>query len=587
MNMMNHFPSSSNADRRIHALWNHALGAALAASSLLVLPACSIPKLCCPEPAAPLPDNFNGKVSADSSAQLGWDEFFDDPALVSLIYESLNGNQELKILSQDIMIANNEVQARIGDYLPFFNVGLGADIEKPGRYTRDGAVEDQLEIAPGKRFPEPLPNFLVATDITWEIDIWRKLRNARDAAALRYLGTRDGRNFVVTRLVAEVAESYYELLALDNQMQTLDMTIGIQEKSLEFSKARKEAARDTELAVQRFQAEVQKNQSEKLIILQRSIEVENRINFLLGRFPQSVQRPMVDFFNIQLRSLSVGMPSQLLQNRADIRQAEREMEAAGLDVRVARARFFPSLALRAGVGWEAFDTRYLFDTPESLAYRVGGDLVAPIINRKAIKADYRSANSRQLQAVYEYQRTILNAFTEVVNGLNKVENYGKSIEVKKQQLASLEASVDSATKLFQNARAEYMEVLLAQRDLMEARMVLIETKQQQLAAVVRTYQALGGGGWMPDGLMMTDGSICNIPPVQPTPLRQPFDLEPGDELTLPPPKDGAATPGSLPAPAKTSGEPELLMPISSAMGNVGDNQLRRLPPTFVACKPSR
>ena len=154
------------------------------------------------------------------------------------------------------------------------------------------------------------------------------------------------------------------------------------------------------------------------------------------------------------------MPAQLLQNRADIRQAERELAAAGLDVRVARARFYPSLNLTAGVGYEAFNTRYLFNSPESLIYSVGGDLVAPLINKKAIQADYLTANAEQLQAVYDYQQTVLNAFTEVINRLSKVENYGKSIEIKKQQFASLEASVDSATKLFQNARAEYMEVLL-------------------------------------------------------------------------------------------------------------------------------
>src|SRR5690606_33250547 len=130
----------------------------------------------------------------------------------------------------------------------------------------DGAVEDQLLVAPGKPFPEPLPNFLLAANVAWEIDIWKKLRNSRDAAALRYLGTRDGQNYIVTRLVAEVAEDYYELIALDNRLQTLDQTILIQEQSLDIAKARKEAARDTELAVQRFEAEVRKNQSEKFLV---------------------------------------------------------------------------------------------------------------------------------------------------------------------------------------------------------------------------------------------------------------------------------------------------------------------------------
>jgi hypothetical protein len=153
-------------------------------------------------------------------------------------------------------------------------------------------------------------------------------------------------------------------------------------------------------------------------------------------------------------------------------------------------------------------------------------LIAPLINKKAIQADYLTANAEQLQAIYDYQQTVLTAFTEVVNRLSKVENYGKSIEIKREQLASLEASVDSATKLFQSARIEYMDVLLSQRDLMEARMVLIETKQQQLAAIVNAYQALGGGAAPSTG-------IAALPTPLPPPeiiLEQPIELKREEDL---------------------------------------------------------
>lgn len=432
--------------------------------------------------------------SLESSAQMPLAVFFDDPYLIGLIQQALTQNQELKILAEEIQIACNEAYARSGEYRPFVSFGAGAGIEKSSRFSRDGAVETQLEAAPGRGFPEPLPDFLVATNVTWELDIWKKLRNAQCAAAMRYLGTREGRNYVITRVVAEVAENYYELLALDNRLLTLAKTIEIQQRSLEVAQAKKDAGRGTELAVQRFEAEVRKNQSEILIIEQEIVEVENRINFLAGRYPQPVERMSAEYVDIKLSSLSAGMPAQLLRNRADIRQAEREVAAAGLDVKVARARFYPSLGLSAGVGLNAFNTRYLLSTPESLIYNATMDLVGPLINKRAIQADYRSANAAQLQSIYHYQRTVLNAYIEVVNYMTKVENYRQSIEVKKQQLEALEASVDSASKLFQNARAEYVEVLLAQREMMEARMVLIETKQQQLSAIVNAYQALGGGG---------------------------------------------------------------------------------------------
>jgi NodT family efflux transporter outer membrane factor (OMF) lipoprotein len=472
------------------------------------------------------PTSFqNPSDHCENSAQLGFHQFFDDPYLVGLIEQALAGNQELRILNEEIQIASNEVRARRGEYLPFLSFGTRAGLEKPSLYTPAGAVEDQLQVIPGKGFPEPLPNFLVAADISWEIDIWRRLRNARDAASLRYLGTANGRNYMITRMVAEIAEDYYELLALDSRLQTLDKTIQIQETSLDLAKQMMAAGRGSSLAVQRFQAEVRKNQSEWLIIQQRIVEVENEINFTLGRFPQRVERSSVNYIDLQLHALRVGVPSQLLRNREDVREAERQLAAAGLDVQVARARFYPALILSAGAGYEAFNTRYLFYSPESLIYNVAGNLVGPLINKAAIRADYLTANAKQLQAVYNYQRTVLNAYTEVVNRLSKVENYGQSIETKRQQVASLEASVDSATRLFQTARGEYLDVLLSQRDMMEAKMVLIETKQQQLSAIVNAYQALGGGG--------PTAGIQYFGPSAPTGeiiLEQPPELKPEEDL---------------------------------------------------------
>ena len=187
------------------------------------------------------------------------------------------------------------------------------------------------------------------------------------------------------------------------------------------------------------------------------------------------------------------MPAQLLQNRPDIRQAERELAAAGLDIRVARANFYPKLFITGGRGLRGLQPEVSVHQSGILDLQRRGDLAGPLINKAAIKADYMNANAEQLQAIYEYQRVMLNAFTEVINYVSKVQNYSTSLDIKGQQLQALEASVDIASKLFVNARVQYMDVLFAQRDLADARMVYIETKQQQLTAVVDTYQALGGG----------------------------------------------------------------------------------------------
>ncbi|MGE0608889.1 MAG: TolC family protein [Pirellulales bacterium] len=463
---------------------------------LLVLPGCCIPKLSGPEPGQALPGTFNGAVSSENSSQVSINDFFHDPVLTQLIAQGLAQNQELKIRNQEIEIANNEIRARRGAYLPFITGGGGGGFDRHSLFTPLGAAEDQLTYPGGGRFPDPVPNVGLGLNLDWELDIWRRLRNARDAAVQRYYEAIDARDYLITRLVAEIAENYYELAALDKRLVFLEQTIALQERSLLVAKFQKRAARGTELGVQRFLGEVRKNESQRLILRQRIIEVENRINFLAGRYPQPVDRMRWDYIRLDSRLLSVGVPAQLLRNRRDIRAADREVAASGLDVQVARANFFPRVSITAGVGFEAFNPRYLFD-PGALCANATGNLVAPLINKAAIRAEYLSANARQLQAVYNYQRTVLNAFTEVVNQMAKVENYRGSVTIKGQQVRALEESVSVATDLFNlaNPEVEYMDVLFSQRDLLEARTVLIETKQQQLSAIVNAYQALGGG-WL-------------------------------------------------------------------------------------------
>jgi multidrug efflux system outer membrane protein len=308
----------------------------------------------------------------------------------------------------------------------------------------------------------------------------------------RYLSSIDGKNFMVTRLVSEIANSYYELMALDNQLAILKQNIEIYQNSLEIVKLEKQAAKVTELAVRRFEAEVLKNQSRQFYIMQQITETENRINFLVGRFPQPITRNSQGFTSLVPDSIHAGIPSQLLENRTDVKQAERQLLGAKLDVKSAKAEFYPSLRITAGVGYQAFDPQYLIK-PQSILYTLAGELVAPIINRNAIKANYYSANSKQIQAVYNYEQTILRAYVEVVNQLSNIGNLKKSYDLKDKQVQALTQSIDISTGLFKSARADYMEVLLTQRDALESRFELIETKKQQMNAMVNIYQALGGG----------------------------------------------------------------------------------------------
>jgi len=461
---------------------------------ILLYTACSTPNFGRKTESKTVSASYNNmQDSINNTAKTKWKDFFTDPNLTALIDSALKKNQELNIVLQEINIAKNEVRGRKGAYLPFVGVGVGAGVEKVGKYTSQGASDDANYIAPGQKVPVNLPNYMLGANVSWEVDIWKKLRNSKNAAVAKYLASVEGKNFMVTHLISEIANSYYEVMALDNQLEILKKNIEIQQNALEMVKLEKIAAKVTELAVRKFEAEVLKNQSRQFYIMQQIIETENRINFLVGRFPQPISRNSQTFTNLVPDTIHAGIPSQILLNRPDIKQAEQELVAAKLDVKAAKAEFYPSLMITAGVGYRAFNPQYLITTPQSLLYNLAGALVAPLINRNAIKANYYSANSKQIQAVYNYERTILRAHIEVVNQLSNINNLEKSYEFKVKQVQALTQSTAISIGLFKAARADYMEVLLTQRDALESKFELVETKKQQMNAMVNIYRALGGG----------------------------------------------------------------------------------------------
>lgn len=440
-----------------------------------------------------VPASFNGSQDTTNSAQLTWKEYFTDPYLVGLIESALSNNQELNIIMQEIDISKNEIRARKGEYLPFVGFKAGAGVDKVGRYTRNGALEATTDIEPGREFPEPLPDFMFGAYANWEIDIWHKLRNAKKSAVSKYLSTVEGKNFMVTNLIAEIAGSYYELLALDNQLTILKENIEIQNRALKIVRLQKQAAKVTDLAVRKFEAEVLKNRSSLFYVQQNITEMENKINFLLGRFPQPIDRDSKQFSELIPKPIFAGLPSQLLGNRPDVKQMELELMSAKLDIKVAKANFYPSLGISSSFGYQAFNPKFLIKSPESMLYSLAGDLMAPLINRNAIKAVYYNANAKQIQAVYNYEQTILKAYIDVANQLSKINNLESSYELKKQQVDALTESIMISTNLFKSARANYIEVLLTQRDALESKIELIETKKDQMNAYVTMYKSLGGG----------------------------------------------------------------------------------------------
>jgi multidrug efflux system outer membrane protein len=444
-------------------------------------------------PEKEIPESFPNQKSTTTIATINWRQYFADPLLVKLIDTAIANNIDLQMALQRIEVSRSSVKLKNGALLPKVDLSVGGGVRKFGLYTMDGAGNATTEITPGQTVPENLPDIFLGLQASWEVDIWGKLRNQRKSAVSQYLASMEGTNFVISNLVADVAIYYNELLALDNELSIIRQTLQKQQEALEVIRLQKEAGRANELAVQQFYAQLLNSQVLKKQALQQITETENKINFLLGRYPQPIRRVKEVLFSAIPQQISSGIPSQLLANRPDIREAEFQIAASKFDLKAAKAAFFPNFNIMATLGFQAFSPEFLFTSPASLAYSLMGTLVAPLINMNALKAQFNTAKANQLTAMYNYQKTILNGYVEVANQLSKIQNLQQIHSLKKQQSDVLKNSVETSKELYKSARASYLEVLIAQQSALQANLELIDVIKHQRVSTVSIYKALGGG----------------------------------------------------------------------------------------------
>ncbi|MDI1293238.1 MAG: efflux transporter outer membrane subunit [Methylobacter sp.] len=444
-------------------------------------------------PEKEIPISFQNQKSSTTIASIKWRQYFTDTLLLKLIDTAISNNMDLQMALQRIEMSRSSVKLANGAMLPQVSLNAGGSVRRFGLYTMDGAGNATTEITPGQNIPVNLPDMYVGLQSSWEVDIWGKLRSQRKSAISQYLSSIEGTNFVISNLVADVAIYYNELLALDNELDIIRQTIQKQQEALEVVKLQKEVGRANELAVQQFNAQLLNTQVLEKNALQQITETENKINFLLGRYPQPIERAKNVFFKEIPQQISAGVPSQLLANRPDVRAAEFQIEASKFDLKAAKAAFYPNFNITASFGFQAFNPEFLFSSPASIAYSVMGTLVAPIINMKALKAQFNTAKANQLTAMYNYQKTILNAYVEVANELSNIQNLQQINALKKQQSDVLKQSVDTSKELYKYARASYLEVLLAQQSALQSNIELIHVTKQQRISTINIYKALGGG----------------------------------------------------------------------------------------------
>jgi multidrug efflux system outer membrane protein len=445
-------------------------------------------------PEEPLPPSFEvaASTSGPSTGRLPWRSYFRDPRLVALIDEGLQSNLDLAIAMQRIEQTRTAVTMTTGAMIPRVDAVLGVGVRRFGRYTMDGAGNASTDITPGRPVPVNLGDFSAGVQALWEADLWGKLNDRRKAAKAQVLASIEGAHFVRTTLVADIATAWFELQALDHVREVVERSIAAQERALEVVRLQVTAGRETQLAVQQLDVQLTDTRGLLVELDQEAQELEIAMNVLLGRFPGPIERAAPLSFE-PLPEVAQGLPSELLQLRPDVRQAELEVEAAKLEVKAARAEFFPSVRISASFGLQAFSPTYLFRIPESIGYSVLGSIAAPLVNRKAIRAQFEWADAAQLEAMYRYQAVVLTAFAEASASLARLTSTDELMALKQAQKVAAEGSVATSELLFRAGKASYLEVLLAQQAALDADLDLIDAWRKQRLASVLVYKALGGG----------------------------------------------------------------------------------------------
>lgn len=440
-----------------------------------------------------LPQIYPGSSDSSRARSINIESFFNDSTLISLIDTAIKNNLDLLIALQKIEQARAMVRMQKGALLPTIGATPATGQTKYGLYTMDGAGNSTTNITPDRLVPVDLPDYSIGLQSSWEVDIRGKLRNKRKAAVLQYLASIEGRNWAITTLIAEITNYYYDLQALDNELDILKETIELQENAFRVVSIQKGAGAANELAVEQFEAQLLNSKKLEVEILQLMTVTENKINLLTGGLPKNILRNKLTFSNGIPLKVQAGIPSDILVNRPDIRKAELEVIAAKANVKAARAAFYPSFVISGSLGLQAFNPDFLLLTPESSAYRLFGNLIMPLINRSAIKAEFKSAKASQLEALYNYQKSIIYGYVEVYNQIVLIKNLEKMFELKTREVTILTKSIGTSSQLFQTGRANYLEVLMAQKNALQSRLDLVDLKKRQYNAVIDLYKALGGG----------------------------------------------------------------------------------------------
>jgi len=433
------------------------------------------------KPEVNLDNLYRTEQTADSIslAKMSWDKIFTDQILQNHIQEAIQNNLDMKIALQNMAAAEATMKQGKAGYFPTVNGNATWTHQEISQNSQFGALFSSID------------QYELSAKLSWEADIWGKIRSNKRATAAKYLESAVARQAVQTELVANVASVYYQLLALDSQIKVVTTTLENRNESVEVIKALKEAGNVNEVAVKQTEAQ---QYAAQIILedLKFNVKVlENTFNQLLGKAPNTVARGLFENQNIEAE-IKTGLPTFLLSQRPDVVAAELNFRNTFELTNVARSSFYPSLTINATGGLQALELQEWFSAKSIFANVITG-LTQPIFNQRQNKTRLEVAQANQQKAYLQFEKTLLVAGKEVSDALASYENETKKLEIRKKQVEALKNAADYSDELLQYGMVNYLEVLTAKDNALNTEINYIDNKFKQLNAVITLYKSLGGG----------------------------------------------------------------------------------------------
>lgn len=413
-------------------------------------------------------------------AEVSWQEIFTDPNLQGYIEEGLDNNVDIRVALQQVEAANAYFRQGKSLYFPTLNATGQVNHQNLSRNSQFGSF-----------FDGAITQYELSGQLSWEADIWGKIRSNRRATEASFLQSVAAHQAVKTSLISSIASVYYQLLSFDEQKKITEETIANREFSLETIKALKEAGNVTEVGVKQTEAQLHTARA-LLIDIKMNIQLlENTLSILLGGDPQEIERSSLDQQAVYAE-MKIGYPAQLLRNRPDVIAAEFGLVNAFELTNVAKSSFYPSLGISASGGFQSLQLDQLLSVNSLFATTIGS-LTQPIFNRRQIRTQYEVAQSQQEIAYLDFKQALLNASKEVSDALYVYEAAGEKIEVKTQEFEAYDIATEYSEEMLNNGFANYLEVLTARENALRSELDLINARYTRLNSVVDLYRALGGG----------------------------------------------------------------------------------------------